>query len=277
MASKKRGRKAESFVFSIEQDTILSSYLLRFEEEVTKLGILHEKYSPKLADVKRVFTTEILELPEFHSLKSSDVPLSKWTSVCHFSRFYYLCLIFPGLQTIKTKFGNHLNNVMRKKDASRPAHSSSPIASGASSQQKVASTMLNSLLFTGHLTAHKIFTSEMTNEIDTAILARASMFPDLKGGALRNKVVAELWEDADHELWEKKAKDMTMDTARFVWDLVVFDSSNTKLPLGIKNSSLISSPMLCRGYAPESSWDPASCLFHMDIAMRMVELFPERK
>jgi len=96
MASKKRGRKAETFVFSTEQDTILTSYLLRFEEEITKLGILHEKYSPKLAAVKRVFTTEILELPEFHSLKLSDVPLSQWTSVCHFSSFSYLCLIFPG-------------------------------------------------------------------------------------------------------------------------------------------------------------------------------------
>ena len=168
---------------------------------------------------------------------------------------------------------------MRKKDASRPlpSHSSSPIASGTPSQQKVASKMLNSLLFTGHLTAHKIFTSEMTNEIDTAILARASTFPDLKGGALRNKVVAELWEDADHELWEKKARDMAMDTARFVWDLVILNSSNTKLSSGIKNSSLISLPTLCRGYALASFWDPASCLCHMDIAMRMVELFPERK
>ena len=143
MASKKRGRKAETFVFSTEQDTILTSYLLRFEEEITKLGILHEKYSPKLAAVKRVFTTKILELPEFHSLKLSDVPLSQWTSVCHFSSFSYLCLIFPGFQTIKTKFGNHLNNVMRKKDASRPrpSHSSSPIASRAPSQQKVAEVL----------------------------------------------------------------------------------------------------------------------------------------
>jgi len=93
MASKKRGRKPESFVFSTEQDTILANYLLRFKDEITRLGILHEKYSPKLAAVKRDFATEILQLPEFHSLKSSDVPLSKWTSVCYFLYFGFLYLI----------------------------------------------------------------------------------------------------------------------------------------------------------------------------------------
>src|SRR6188768_1483824 len=117
---------------------------------------------------------------------------------------------------------------MRKRDSScdRPSHSSSLVASGALSQQKDASTMLNSLLFTRHLTAHKILTSEMTSEINAAILTRASTYPDLKGGALRNKVVAELWERADHEVWEEKAMNMAMDTAKFVQALPIIDSSN---------------------------------------------------
>lgn len=76
--------------------------------------------------------------------------------------------------------------------------------------------MLRSLMFSGNLTAHKIFAIEKEDEINAAVLCCAADFPDLRGGALKNKIISEIWDGEDHSYWEGRVLEIETDIFEFV-------------------------------------------------------------
>jgi hypothetical protein len=58
---------------------------------------------------------------------------------------------------------------------------------------------------TGDLSARDLFVDGLSDEhVAQAMNSIRGTNPALIGGALRNAAIAQLWRDADHDLWEQK-------------------------------------------------------------------------
>jgi hypothetical protein len=71
-------------------------------------------------------------------------------------------------------------------------------------------------IFTSEVPARELFASENDEALNTKMDQLRSKYPDLVGGALRNKALSKLWKKADQGEWKEKAAVLVADIDAFV-------------------------------------------------------------
>ena len=68
------------------------------------------------------------------------------------------------------------------------------------------------VIFTGEFPARDLFAYENEDAVTEAMEDLKSSYPNLVGGALKNKALSKLWKEADRPLWEAKIAEMAGET-----------------------------------------------------------------
>ncbi|KAF8965363.1 hypothetical protein BDZ97DRAFT_1757208 [Flammula alnicola] len=186
-----RGAKATRFIFSDAQQKVLNSYLPAFEKVVHRINPGLEKYNNELSTWKTETALSILASDLFKDIATPEEPLPAWK------------------KAIVRTFTNYFNNNMKAKEKQGASGSSS-----AAAVQRVSSNsaLRTFVLFAGDFHPRQLFAQEHEEEIQAEMEAMQSEYPNLRGGGLKKKALAKLWEVADHKHWESKTEELAKDT-----------------------------------------------------------------
>ncbi|PPR05478.1 hypothetical protein CVT26_009069 [Gymnopilus dilepis] len=197
-----RGVKASKWPFTEEQERYLRSLYPQFEAVVREVNPELHRYNEGVRAWNHKTSEEIMNLELFKPLISTEKPLKSWEKAVRAKFTGYLN------NTLKPRLVSNTRTTTKRNDSSTGIN----IGSASISDNRVKNVLARAMgIFTSEVPCRELFASENEDALKAKMEELASAQPELVGGALRNRALKELFDQADKVFWENRAIDMLSD------------------------------------------------------------------